>query len=75
MTAPDRPSREDRRRELAALPKARLCSMYRTGVYAPNGRVGRYAGGMYPPEQWRKDEVISSILEIEYPAESRPKNS
>jgi hypothetical protein len=59
-------SREDRRRELARMPKHQLCRMYRTGVSTPDGRIGCYLGGMYPLEQWRKDEVISSILAIEY---------
>lgn len=67
-------AREDRRRELSQLTKARLCAMYRAGVRTPSGGIGRYAGGMYPPEQWRKDEVITSILEIEHPAPRPPGN-
>jgi len=59
-------AREDRRRELAAMSKAALCRMYRAGVRTPSGGVSRWVGGMYPPEQWEKNEVISSILDIEY---------
>jgi len=66
-------SREDRRRELAAMSKAALCRMYRAGVRTPSGGVSRWVGGMYPPEQWEKNDVISSILDIEYrPPETAP---
>lgn len=63
-------TRENRRRELAAMTKTALCRMYRDGVTTPHGTVSRWIGGMHPPEQWRKDEVISSILDIEYPPDS-----
>ena len=61
-------AREDRRRELANMTKGALCRMYRAGITTPSGGQIQWIGGMYPPEQWRKDEVISSILRIEYPA-------
>jgi hypothetical protein len=60
-------AREDRRRELAKMTKTRLCRMYRNGITTPRGTITQWIGGMHPPEQWRKDEVISSILRIEYP--------
>lgn len=43
--------------ELLKLRKADLCAMYR--------RLGGL-GGKYPPELWRKDEVVSSIIDIEW---------
>ena len=39
--------------ELAKMTKTQLCALYR--------QMGGL-GGMYPPEKWRKDEIISSIL-------------
>jgi hypothetical protein len=64
----DNTRREARRRELSKMSKAELCRMYRRGVRTPEGRLVAHGGGMYPLETWRKDEVISSILGIEYPA-------
>jgi hypothetical protein len=43
--------------ELGKLRKAELCALYR--------RLGGM-GGIHPPESWRKDEVITSITEIEW---------
>jgi hypothetical protein len=43
--------------ELDKKRKADLCAMYR--------QLGGL-GGKYPPEKWRKDEVITSIIEIEW---------
>lgn len=42
---------------LSKLRKAELCAMYR----ALGG-----LGGKYPPEKWRKDEVVTSIVEMEW---------
>lgn len=39
--------------QLGKMSKAQPCQLYR--------QMGGL-GGMYPPEKWRKDEVISSIL-------------
>jgi hypothetical protein len=62
-----RPTRDERARQLSRTTKAVLCRMYRTGIVTPQGTTALYLDGMYPPEQWRKDEVISVILRIEYP--------
>lgn len=67
MTAPAPSPRDARLRELDRLPKARLAAMYRRGVRRPDGAWQQWGGGVTPPERWRKDEVISSILEIEFP--------
>jgi hypothetical protein len=69
MEYPMTDPREARRRELAKLTKSRLCALYRTGVRTPDGRIGYYVGGLHPPEQWRKDEVINTILGIEFPTD------
>jgi hypothetical protein len=55
-------TREDRRRELAKRTKAQLArEVRRTLVYSA-----------YPPESWRKDELITSILDREFlPAPER----
>lgn len=45
-----------RRTELEHMAKAALCALYRD--------MG-YIGGKYPPEVWRKDEVINAILVLE----------
>lgn len=49
--------RQRRSRELNKLRKAELCALYR--------RMGGL-GGIHPPEKWRKDEVLSSIIEMEW---------
>lgn len=46
-----------RSKELGRYAKADLCVEYR--------RLGGL-GGLYPPEKWRKDEVISSICDMEW---------
>lgn len=49
--------RQRRSRELGKSTKADLCALYR--------RLGGM-GGVHPPEKWYKEEVIGSILEIEW---------
>lgn len=54
-----------RSRELNRLTKAALCAQYR--------RLGGM-GGIHPPEKWRKDEVVTSVVEMEWdrlPAERK----
>lgn len=46
-----------RGRELDKMRKGELCAMYR--------QLGGL-GGVHPPERWRKDEVVSSIVDIEW---------
>ncbi|MEU6979618.1 hypothetical protein [Streptomyces sp. NPDC046371] len=46
-----------RGRELNKLTKTRLCALYRD--------LGGL-GGIHPPEEWRKDEIITSITEMEW---------
>jgi hypothetical protein len=65
-------ARAYRYRELSRRAKADLCAMYRRGVLTPDGQVVRYGGGMHPPERWRKDEVVTSILSIEIPPPAAP---
>jgi hypothetical protein len=60
-------ARQLRRAELAKLSKRRLAVKYRAGVRTPDGRTVRYGGGAHPLESWRKDELIDSILSIEFP--------
>ena len=50
-------TREDRRRELARLTKAQLVKLYRP----------RCLYSAHPLETWRKDELISSLLSLEFP--------
>lgn len=46
-----------RSRELSKMSKAALCALYR--------KMGGM-GGVHPPEKWYKDEVVSSIVDIEW---------
>lgn len=46
-----------RGRELDKMRKADLCAMYR--------RMG-YLWSPHPPEKWRKDEVVNSIVDLEW---------
>lgn len=62
MTEP----RLQRRRQLVAMSKADLITMCREGI--PNPRGGRtQVFGAHPLEQWRKDEIVDVILDIEFP--------
>jgi hypothetical protein len=56
-----------RRAALRSQTKAALCALYRRGVTTPNGDIGRYLDSAHPIETWRKDEVINSILMLEFP--------
>ncbi len=77
MTAPSAPAgradletrRAARRQALSKMTKARLIRMCRAGVTRPDGGRTVIEGGMYPLEQWTKDEVVSSILDAEFPRE------
>jgi hypothetical protein len=58
----------ERRAELSRTPKHKLILMCRTGIRRPDG--GRSCiEGAHPLEQWSKDDLISSILSVEFPAE------
>lgn len=43
--------------------RAQLMTKYLTGFQAADGRTIRYRGGPRPIEAWRKDEIVSSILD------------
>lgn len=57
----------NRQAQLRKLTKAKLIRMYKDGIAAPDGRKVYYGGGAYPIEQWSKDDIIASIVSIEYP--------
>jgi len=59
-------ARDDRAKELRGESKAALVELCRSGV--PNPRGGRtHVWGAHPLEKWRKDEIVSTILDIEFP--------
>jgi hypothetical protein len=60
-------ARYARQAELRKLTKTRLIARYKRGITTPDGRTVRYLSSAYPIEQWSKDDVISSILDAEYP--------
>lgn len=63
-------SRDSRRAELRRLSKARLITLYRRGVKTPAGRTVQYLeGGAGPIEQWSKDDIVASIMAVEFPSE------
>lgn len=59
MTTPETRNTHHRRRstELNKQNKTALCALYRS--------LGGL-GGIHPPEKWRKDEVLNSIIDIEW---------
>jgi hypothetical protein len=69
MTDALAPERAIRRAELARMRKSDLIRMCRAGVATPGGGVCYIEGGMYPLDQWQKDEIVASILNAEYPPE------
>lgn len=56
---------------LNRMTKTQLIDMYRRGIKNPYGSLVRYGGGAHPPEHWRKDEVVNTILAIEFPGGPR----
>jgi hypothetical protein len=61
--------RDSRCVALTRTPKHKLIIMCRTGVRRPDGGLTRIEGGACPLEEWTKDDLISSILSVEYPPE------
>jgi hypothetical protein len=59
-------TREQRRKALNRMSKRDLAAMCRDGVLAPDGSTCVIEGG-YPVTEWRKDEIVASILRVEYP--------
>jgi hypothetical protein len=60
-------SRDGRRAELRRLTKTRLIALYRGGVRTPTGRTVCYlGGGVAPIERWSKDDIVASIMAIEF---------
>lgn len=58
--------RNERRKALACQTKQALIGMCRDGI--PNPRGGRtHVYGRYSLEKWTKDEIIATILDVEYP--------
>jgi hypothetical protein len=55
---------------LSRMKKTQLIRMYRNGIRRPDGTMAAYGGGMHPPEKWRKDEIVGSILGIEFPGDA-----
>ena len=61
--------RAQRRRTLASTSKRDLIGLCREGV--PNPRGGRtQVWGSYPLEKWTKEEIMNTILDIEYPPQA-----
>jgi hypothetical protein len=66
-------SRDSRRAELRRLSKARLITLYRRGVRTPAGRTVQYLdAGAGAIEQWSKDDILASIMAVEFPPEPAP---
>ena len=60
------PTREQRSKALNRMSKRDLAAMCRDGVLEPDGGRRVIEGG-YPVVGWRKDEIVASILRIEFP--------
>jgi hypothetical protein len=52
---------------LARMTKARLIAYYRAGIRAPDGSVVQYGWSAHPLEKWTKEEIIGSVLSVEFP--------
>lgn len=67
MTQASQQARDQRARELSRMPKRDLAAMCAAGVQRPDG--GRtIVEGAHPVASWTKDEIIATVLGIEYPA-------
>jgi hypothetical protein len=59
-------AKNDRRKQLARQTKAALIAMCTEGVPNPRGGTTR-VWGAHPLQEWTKDEIVATILDIEYP--------
>jgi hypothetical protein len=59
-------TKSTRLQELNKLSKAQLVQMYRTGIKTQDGHVIRYGWSEHPPETWRKDELVYTVLHAEF---------
>jgi hypothetical protein len=58
--------RRDRRKQLAKMSKRALIAMCQTGIPNPRGGKTRIWGA-YSLDKWTKDELVDTILDVEYP--------
>lgn len=56
-----------RRAELSRKTKAALAAMCRAGIATPDGGRVIIEGGMHPVSSWSKDDIIASVLSVEFP--------
>jgi len=49
-----------------AVSKHMLVQTYRQGFRTDDGRWVQYMASAHPPETWRKDEIIASLLNAEF---------
>lgn len=61
-------TRDERVTELNRMPKAQLIRTCKAGVRKPGGGLCYIDSGMFPLESWQRDELINSVLQVEYPA-------
>lgn len=61
-----RQARDRRALQLSRMSKSALTSLYLAGVRTPDGRVTRSLNTRDDLQRWRKDEIVNSILSIEF---------
>jgi len=61
-------TRDERAIELTRKSKVDLARQYMTGVQKPDGSLTYSLHPVADLMKWRKDELVSSILSIEYPS-------
>jgi hypothetical protein len=66
MTPAQPKTRDERVRELTRMSKAALAGMCRDGIRRPDGGVVTVEGA-HPVITWTRDEIISTVIGIEYP--------
>ena len=59
-------AREPRRRTLARMSKYALAQMCQAGVRTPAGTRVVIEGGAAPVIDWAKDEIVETILDVEF---------
>jgi hypothetical protein len=65
-------TREARRRDLERVPKAALVAMCAVGITRPDGGRTIIQGGMHPLADWRKDEIVGAVINVEFPPDDMP---
>jgi hypothetical protein len=56
-----------RRAQLRKMTRGQLAALCQAGIITPDGRRVVIEGGVTPPSQWSKDDLVASVMQAEFP--------